>query len=207
MSIIQFFKSKTFFKQIAIAIIGLVVFVFFLKFWLNITTNHDQKIQVPDLQKLTITEAERTLTALNLDFIVIDSASYNPTFPKRSVIEQNPEAGDFVKEKRKIYLTLNPSKYRDIKIPELNGRTKRQAISELKAIGFIVGTNFTYVNDIGKDVVRGLRHKGKILNANDKLPKNSIIELVLGDGDGDGVPSRNPDVNLLDEPATEEDAQ
>ena len=182
MSIFQFLKSKTFFKQIAFAIIGFIVVIFSLKFWLNSTTNHDQKIQVPELHKLTISEAERTLKELNLDFKVIDSASYNPTYPKRSVIEQSPEAGDFVKEKRKIYLTLNPSKYRDITIPDLNGRTKRQAISELQAIGFIVGTKFSYVRDIGKDVVRGLRHNGKIINPNDKLPKNSIIQLVLGDG-------------------------
>jgi hypothetical protein len=182
MSIFQFLKSKTFFKQIAIVIIGAVVLFFMLKFWLNITTNHDQKIQVPDLHKLTLTEADRKLKELNLDFKILDSASYNPTYPKKSVIEQSPEAGDFVKEKRKIYLTLNPSKYRDITIPDLNGRTKRQAESELQAIGFIVGTEYTYVRDIGLDVVRGLRYKGKILNPNDKLPKNSIIDLVLGDG-------------------------
>jgi beta-lactam-binding protein with PASTA domain len=201
MSIIQFFKSKTFFKQIAFAIIGVVVFVFFLKFWLNVTTNHDQRIQVPDLQKLTITEAERTLKELNLDFVVKDSARYNPTYPKKSVIEQNPLAGAFVKEKRKIYLSLNPSKYRDITIPNLNGRTKRQAISELQAIGFIVGTNFTYVNDIGKDVVRGLKHKGKIVNANDKLEKNSIIQLVLGDGEGDGTQVIIPEELIIEEEA------
>jgi beta-lactam-binding protein with PASTA domain len=201
MSIIQFFKSKTFFKQIAFAIIGAVVFVFFLKFWLNVTTNHDQRIQVPDLHKLTITEAERTLNELNLDFVVKDSARYNPTYPKKSVIEQNPLAGAFVKEKRKIYLSLNPSKYRDITIPNLNGRTKRQAISELQAIGFIVGTNFTYVNDIGKDVVRGLRHKGKIVNANDKLEKKSIIQLVLGDGEGDGTPVIIPEELIIEDEA------
>ncbi|WP_439132447.1 PASTA domain-containing protein [Polaribacter sp.] len=182
MSIFQFLKSKTFFKQIAIAVVGAVVLFFILKFWLNITTNHDQKIQVPDLHKLTLAEAERKLNELNLDFKILDSASYNPTYPKKSVIEQSPEAGDFVKEKRKIYLTLNPSKYRDITVPDLNGRTKRQAESELQAIGFIVGTEYTYVRDIGLDVVRGLRHKGEILNPNDKLPKNSIIDLVLGDG-------------------------
>ncbi len=182
MSILQFLKSKSFFKQIAIAIVGFVLLFFVLKFWLNVNTNHDQKIQVPDLHKLTISEAQRKLNELNLDFKVIDSASYNPEYPKRSVIEQSPEGGEFVKEKRKIYLTLNPSKYRDITIPDLNGRTKRQAESELQAIGFIVGTNYTYVRDIGLDVVRGLRHKGKIINPNDKLPKNSIIELVLGDG-------------------------
>ncbi|MFC4268609.1 PASTA domain-containing protein [Polaribacter marinivivus] len=182
MSIFQFLKSKSFFKQIAIALISLVLLYFILNFWLNITTNHDQKIQVPDLHKITIDEAERKLKELDLDFKVIDSASYNPEYPKKSVIEQNPEAGEYVKEKRKIYLTLNPSKYRDITIPDLNGRTKRQAESELQAIGFIVGANYTYVRDLGKDVVRGLRHKGKIVNPNDKLPKNSIIDLVLGDG-------------------------
>lgn len=182
MSIFQFLKSKSFFKQIAIALISLVLLYFILNFWLNITTNHDQKIQVPDLHKITIDETERKLKELDLDFKVIDSASYNPEYPKKSVIEQNPEAGEYVKEKRKIYLTLNPSKYKDITIPDLNGRTKRQAESELQAIGFIVGTNYTYVRDLGKNVVRGLRHKGKIVNPNDKLPKNSIIDLVLGDG-------------------------
>lgn len=182
MSIFKFIKSKLFFKQIVILFVGLIVIVFGLKTWLKITTNHDQKIEVPDLHKLSLEETEKRLKALNLGFIVIDSASYNPTYPKISVIEQNPAAGDFVKEKRKIYITLNPSKYRDVTIPDLNGRSKRQAISELQAIGFIVSTEFTYVKDIGKDVVRGLRHQGKIINPNDHLPKNSIIELVLGDG-------------------------
>ena len=182
MSIFQFIKSKSFLKQVAILGVAVFLLYFILKFWLNITTNHDQKIQVPDLHKMTIEEAEKRLNELDLGFKVIDSASYNPDYPKKSVIEQSPEAGDYVKENRKIYLTLNPSKYRDITIPNLNGRTKRQAISELQAIGFIVGTDYTYVKDIGKDVVRGLRHKGNIVNPNDKLPKNSIIELVLGDG-------------------------
>ncbi|MBG7612185.1 PASTA domain-containing protein [Polaribacter sp. BAL334] len=182
MSIIQFVKSKLFLKQILIAFVGLIVFVFVIKIVLRFSTNHNQKIEVPNLSKLSIEEAAMKLSELDLDYIVIDSASYNPEYPKFSVIEQNPEAGDFVKEKRKIYLTLNPSRYRDVMIPNLNGRTKRQAISELRAIGFIVSSEFIYVNDIGKDVVRGMRYKGKILNPNDKLQKNSEITLVLGDG-------------------------
>lgn len=184
MSVFQFLKSKSFFIQIAIAIIGVLVFVFALKYWLGVTTNHTQKIQVPDLHKMSLTDVDSRLKELNLDFIVIDSASYNPDYPKKSVIEQSPEAGDFVKEKRKIYLTLNPSKYRDVTIPDLNGRTKRQASSQLRAKGLHIGTNYTYVYDIGKDVVRGLRFNGKPLNPGDKLPLNSIVDLVLGDGKG-----------------------
>ena len=136
------------------------------------------------MHKLTLVEVERTLKELDLDYKIIDSASFNPAYPKKSVIEQTPEAGDFVKEKRKIYLTLNPSKYRDITMPDLNGRTKRQASSELRARGLNVGVNFIFVDDIGKNVVRGLRYKGRIVKEGDKLPLNSIVDLVLGNGKG-----------------------
>jgi beta-lactam-binding protein with PASTA domain len=119
---------------------------------------------------MSLSKVETTLKELNLDFLVIDSASYNPKYPKRSVIEQTPESGSFVKEKRKIYLTLNPSKYRDITIPDLNGRSKRQAITQLQSIGFKIG-EFSYVPDIGKDVVRGLKSDGKKIKARRKACK------------------------------------
>jgi hypothetical protein len=47
-----------------------------------------------------------------------------------------------------------------------------------------VGTEFTCGNDIGNDVVRGLRYKGNILKEGDKLPLKSIVDLVLGNGKG-----------------------
>lgn len=180
----QFIKSKTFLKQIGIAIVSILVFVFVLQWWLGVTTNHNQKIQVPNLHKMSLEEVEQKLTDLNLDFVVIDSANYNPDYPKKSIIEQDPEAGDFVKEKRKIYITLNPSKYRDVQIPDLNGRTRRQATTHLRSIGFKVGDNVTWVADIGKDVVRGLKYKGQKIEPGTKLPKQTTIDLILGDGNG-----------------------
>lgn len=184
MSLLQFLKSKTFFKQVAIAVVGLLVFIFGLQWWLGFTTNHNQKIQVPNLHKKSLAEVENTLKELNLNFIVIDSASFNPNYPKKSVIEQNPEVGDFVKENRKIYLTLNPSKYRDVEIPDLNSWTRRLAETHLKSIGFKVGNNITWVSGIGKNVVRGLKYKGKKLEVGEKLPKNSVVDLILEDGKG-----------------------
>ncbi len=181
MSIFQFIRSKRFFKQVAMAVLVTLVFVFLLKWWFGVTTNHDHKIQVPDFQKVTLEEVAKKLKELDLRFEVIDSASYNPDYPNTSVIEQNPEAGEFVKENRKIYLTLNPSKYRDVVLPDLNGRTKRQAMTHLRSIGFKIGT-LTYVKDIGKDVVRGMRHNGEKIQPGKKLPKNSTIDLILGDG-------------------------
>ena len=183
MRILKFLKSPSFFKQIGIVILGTIVLVFGLKWWFGYTTNHDQKIKVPNFHKMKLEDVDKKLKELNLRFEVIDSARFNPNYPIISVIEQNPEAGDFVKKNRKIYLTVNPSKYRDVVIPDLNGRTKRQAITHLLSIGFKIG-EFSYVPDIGKDVVRGLKFKGKKLKAGAKLPKNSTIDVIFGDGKG-----------------------
>ena len=43
-------------------------------------------------------------------------------------------------------------RFRDVSIPDVNGRTKRQVSSQLRAMGLNIGTKYTYVNDIGKDV-------------------------------------------------------
>jgi len=186
--------SKAFLKQLLFATIGLVVFVFGVMKWLTISTNHDQKIEVPNLEKMSLVGVENLLEDMDLNYVVIDSSSYNPSFPKKSVIEQSPEAGDFVKEGRKLYLTLNPSGYGNVEVPNVFGKTKRQANSQLIAIGFRIDSEVVYVEDIAKDVVRGLLFKGKDLKEGDKIPKNSVIKLKLGDGEGRGRYNKNREV-------------
>lgn len=186
MSLVQFIKSKLFLKQLLYAGIGIIIFVFIIMKWLNISTNHDQKIEVPNLEKLSLNDVEKALEELDLNFVVIDSASYNPNYPKKAVIDQDPEPGDFVKENRKIYLTLNPSGYKDVEIPNLFGKTRRQVTSQLRSIGFRVDDEVVYVYDIAKDVVRGLIFNSKNLKVGDKIPKNSLITLKLGNGKGKG---------------------
>jgi beta-lactam-binding protein with PASTA domain len=181
MSIFQFLKSKTFFKQIAIAVTVFFITIFGVQWWFGFTTNHDQKIQVPDLNDMQLSEVEVLINEVDLRYEVIDSSNYNPAYQTKAVIEQNPEAGSFVKENRKVYLTLNRSSYRDEVVPDLNGRTKRQARTHLLSLGFRIG-EFSYVPDIGKDVVRGLKYNGIKITPGKKLPRNSIIDLILGDG-------------------------
>ncbi|PCI34646.1 MAG: serine/threonine protein kinase [Flavobacteriaceae bacterium] len=186
MNFLNFLKSKQFLMQLGLATGVLILFVFLLFKWLNISTNHDQKIEVPDLSKMVLSDVENTLSELNLAYKIIDSASYNPDFPPKSVIEQSPETGDFVKEHRKIYLTLNPSNYRNVTIPEFYGKTKRNISPVLFAQGFRISKQYVYVSDIALDVVRGMKFKGKDIKKGDKIPKNSLLTLVLGDGKGSG---------------------
>ena len=183
MTFIKFLFTKVFLKQLSIAIIALLGLAFVILFWLKFTTNHNQKIEVPSLAKMSLDTAENKLNEIDLRFEIIDSSNYNPDFPKYSIIEQIPKAGEFVKENRKIYLTLNRSGYVYLKIPEVVGKTRRQAEPTLISMGFEIG-RITYKSYIALDEVLELSYKGKKLKSGEKIQKTSVIDLVLGDGEG-----------------------
>jgi len=183
MTFFKFLFTKTFLQQLIIAVIAIVVLSFGILMWLDRSTHHNQKIQVPNLAKMTLEDVEINLTDLELRFEILDSSNYNPDFPKYSVIEQIPKAGKYVKENRKIYITLNRSGYPYILIPEVVGRTRRQAEPTLIAMGFVIG-EVTYQPYIAEDEVLELRFKGTQIVPGDELQKTSVIDLVLGDGSG-----------------------
>ncbi len=183
MTFIKFLFTKTFLQQLVIAAIAVVVISFGMLMWLKSSTNHDQKIRVPSLAKMSLDDVENKLTELELRFVILDSSNYNPDYPKYSVIEQIPKAGKYVKENRKIYITLNRSGYPFIKIPEVVGRTLRQAEPTLIAMGFKIG-EVTYQPYIAEDEVLELIYKGNKIEPGDELQKTSVIDLVLGDGSG-----------------------
>jgi len=183
MSFIKFLFSKTFLRQSLIALGVLVILIFGMLFWLKSSTNHNQKIRVPSLAKMSLTEAQEKLDEIDLRIEILDSSNYNPEFPKYSVIEQIPKAGEYVKENRKIYLTLNRSGYVFLKIPEVVGKTRRQAEPTLVSMGFEIG-KITRKPYIALDEVLELRHNGKRISPGDELQKTSVIDLVLGDGEG-----------------------
>lgn len=180
MTFFKFLISKTFLKQLLYAGLSILVLVFLLLWWLRITTNHSQKIKVPNLAKLSIDKVEDALEELDLRYEVLDSANFNPDYPRFSIIEQIPKPGAFVKEDRKIYLTINPSGFRKIKVPEVLGITARQAKPTLWAMGFQIGELSTRPHI--SDHVLEMRYKGEKLNPGKEIPKTSVIDLIVGDG-------------------------
>ncbi|WP_254504154.1 PASTA domain-containing protein [Aquimarina spinulae] len=169
--------------QLVIAVAMLAILSYVALEWLESTTNHHQRIVVPSLSKKTLDEVGKVLEEKELRYEVQDSANFNPDYPRYSVLEQNPVAGSEVKENRKIYVTLNPSGYRKIEVPNVVQRTRRQAEPKLVALGFKIGS-VTYQPNIARDMVLELRHNGKRLKPGTKLMKTSVIDLVLGNGEG-----------------------
>ena len=179
MTFFRFLLTKAFLKQLLLAVLALIVLSFLIMWWLKSTTNHGQKIEVPSLSKLSLDVVEDKLGELDLRYERLDSANYNPDYPKYSVIEQIPKAGKYVKEDRKIYLYLNPSGYRKIQVPDVIGRTRRQAEPTLLAMGFEIG-KVSYRPDIS-DQVKEMRYKGEKLEPGTKIQKTAVIDLIVGD--------------------------
>jgi beta-lactam-binding protein with PASTA domain len=181
MSLRNYLTSKVFFIQMLIALAILAVLGYLFMHWITYTTQHGHEITVPDLRKLSEQQVEEKLDELNLDYVLLDSVDYNKDFPKHSVVDQDPMAGAKVKEDRKIYIKINSSGFKTVRIPDLIEKTYRQAIPTLKSLGLEEG-KITYKPYLGKDMVLEMYFNGKKLKPGDKVFKSSKIDLVLGDG-------------------------
>lgn len=177
----NFLKSKTFLIQLGLALLVLIIIIFLVLGYLKSTTNHGEFVEVPDFSKKSVMEMRKSIEQAGLRYEVLDSANYNPDYPRFSIIEQNPAAGSKVKENRKVYFTVNPSGYKKVTVPQIIQVTKRNASSMLKAVGLDV-QRVTYIDELGKDMVYRIKFKGKDIKPGDKLPKTSKIELICGNG-------------------------
>jgi beta-lactam-binding protein with PASTA domain len=181
MNLIKFLLSKRFLKQIIVAVLAGLLLVFVVLKWLGMTTNHNEFKEVPDLKGKSITVVKLLLEEQQLKLKIQDCTNYNPDYPKFSVLEQSPRVGSQVKENRKIYVTLNPSGYKKIKVPNVLGKTKRQAVFSLKALEFTIG-KIVLKQGFAKDVVLGMEYKGENLKPNTLLSKTATIDVIISDG-------------------------
>ncbi len=177
----NFLKSKTFLIQLGLAAVAVVILVFVALQWLKSTTNHGEFVEVPDFSKMSVMEMRKAVEEAGLRYQVLDSSNYNPDYPRFSILEQNPPAGNKVKANRKIYFTVNPSGYKKVSVPDIIQVTQRNATSMLRAVGLDV-ERVTYIDELGKDMVYNIKFKGKYIKPGDRLPKTSKLELICGNG-------------------------
>ncbi|MEO9510768.1 MAG: PASTA domain-containing protein [Flavobacteriaceae bacterium] len=178
---LSFLKSRVFLIQLGLALVAIVLLSLLVLQWLKKTTNHGAFVEVPDFSKMSVMDMRETVENAGLRYQVLDSSNYNPDYPRFSILEQDPQAGNKVKKNRKIYFTVNPSGYKKVTVPNIIQVTQRNAASMLRAVGLDV-QRVTYIDELGRDMVYRMKHKGKFLKPGDKLPKTSKIELICGNG-------------------------
>lgn len=177
---LDFLKNKSFRKHTLLALITLV-FLFFcwLKF-LDYYTLHNRYIEVPNFSNLQISELDSIAEAYNIRYVIIDSI-FDSTKDKGIVISQDPSHLTNVKRDRRIYLIINSSQSRKVRLPDIYDLSLRQAIRELNKKGLEVG-RLEYKSDIATNKVLNYKINGIEIEIGQELYFGTIVDLVIGKG-------------------------
>jgi eukaryotic-like serine/threonine-protein kinase len=175
-----FFKSKGFLVNLLIAIIIVVLFFSAAVIYLSKYTRHGEYIILPNLANTKIASAETLLNSLELKYVIIDSV-YTEDTPPGLIINQNPYPGAHVKRGRNIYLYITSTLPPLVEMPDLLDKSLRQAKNLLDNNGLKAGTVKMVSNPLSGFVLKQT-YKGLPIEPGSKIPKGSLINMEVGEG-------------------------
>lgn len=174
----KFYLNKKIYIGAAGVIIAGILFLFLLdSYIMPAYTNYGEGITVPDVTRLSLEEAEQTLSAANLRYEVAERRS-NEAFPANYVIDQTPTPTEIVKPNRKIYLTVNVVSNPTVQMPEVTDMSLRNARIQIENAGLKLGT-ISYESSRFKNTV--LRQS---IAPNETVAQGTMVDLVVSDGLG-----------------------
>ena len=168
-----------------LAMLGISLAILTLVFiFIRIYARQGEEYELPDVVGGNIEEVKAD-NPVGLDFVVMDSV-FRPGEAGGRILTQDPKPGTRVKKGRKVYVTMTAYTPEDAVLPELAGLTVRQAVNELIGAGLEVG-RLKYVEDPYKNNIVDQTCKGKTVYAGQQIERGSVIDLVVGLGDGKGT--------------------
>ena len=119
-------------------VIGLLGALLLNSVILPLYVNWNDEIRVPSLTHTDLADANTILSERNLEWTIKDTV-YRRDIPTGFIMDQYPEAGQMVKEYRKIQLTISLPPEKEA-MPELIAITQRQAQIAMDRVGlFLAG--------------------------------------------------------------------
>lgn len=185
-ALIQFLKSRFFWINISVIFIVIIMSIGLVYKWLDSYTDHGNSVSVPDLKGMNIQKVNDFLRTKNLSFKIADSSVYLLDQKPGTIVEQDPQPDEKVKQGRTIYLTITRSSAPMVKVPALKDVSLRQAEAILAASGLRMGEQI-FKPDLAKNAVLSMMINGRELKAGTDVPKGSAIDLIVGDGLGNTI--------------------
>jgi beta-lactam-binding protein with PASTA domain len=181
-NIVQFIKSKAFFKNLAIFIVLFSIICWIILRWLASYTNHNETVTVPDFTGIKLSQLDAFVADKHVRYRIIDSL-YSPKAAKGIVVKQEPEPKEQVKDNRTIYLYVTSLMPPSILMPKLIDRSLRQATAMITNNGLRLG-KLTYTEDECSNCILDQFVKGKHIAPGTFIPKGTVVDLVIGRGMG-----------------------
>ena len=182
----SFAKPETWFDVVKhlllIAVLGGLLVLGFFYVYLPITTHHGETIVVPKVTGMSLTNLEKYLDERNLAYFVDDS-TYSAGLHPGTVLTQEPQPGEKVKEGRKIYISVAMTHPPVIKMPKLTDGSVKNAQLILKSYDLEIG-QIKLVPNIAQNEVLKQLVGGKAIAAGAPIAKGTKVDLEVGDGLG-----------------------
>jgi eukaryotic-like serine/threonine-protein kinase len=174
------YALKRILKHLLIFVLIVIALIVIVMISLRSYTQHDSVITVPDVTTLTVDEAAPFIAKKGLRYKVVDSIRVDSEVPG-AILEQKPAPGSRVKQNRFIFLTVNAVSEDQIIFPDVKDFSQRQAVATLEAAGIHV-SSIEFMPSEYRDLVLGVRYKGRNIPAGFRLPENASVVLVVGQG-------------------------
>lgn len=187
----RLFHSVIFWNLVAMLVLVLAAAIG-AWYWMDRFTHHGERLEVPNVKGMMLSDAEYALAHASLTAVVADSG-YNRRLPAGTVLEQIPASGRFVKAGREIYLTVNSGQTPTIALPDIADNSSQQEAEErLRSMGFKLGPIEYAPGE--KGWVMAVKSRGRTLRAGDRVPIDDPVVLVVGnnsseDEDEDEMPN------------------
>lgn len=172
------FRSKIFYLSLLGITVAGVLFVALMNFIvMPMYTNYNEGVTVPDVTKISLSEAEELLVSRGLRYEVLDRRA-NSAYPADYIIDQSPSAKVLVKPNRKIYLTVNTAETPMTEVPNVVNMSYRNAEIQLSNHGLTVGTISYESSRFRNTIMR------QSVAAGDTVSRGTVVNLVVSDGLG-----------------------
>lgn len=173
---------------IAVILLLLIAILYFY-LYLPAITNHNESITVPNIEGMHVDKLDEFLVKRNLRWEVNDS-SYSDDVPPLTVLKQFPQPGSKVKEGRKIYISINRINPPTVPMPNLVDRSVVNAEAVLKSNELKRG-KIKRVSGPFLNMVKSMEFEGRPIAEGVRIPKGSVIDLVVMDGGSTKVDTPN----------------
>ena len=177
------FFSNWIVRNLLIAFAIVVVLVGGAMMFLNLVTQHNKELSVPDFSNMSVEEAESVASQAGIRVEVTDSV-FVKRMKKGAVYRQNPVPGAKVKNGRRVVLTINAVNAKQVTMPNLVGLSLRQAKAELMSRGLVLN-KLIYVQDMATNNVLRQLMGNREVEPGTMVDSESSVDLVLGLNDLD----------------------
>ncbi len=175
-----FFKEHPFWLHILLALGVSLLILIVIFFVLRLYGRVGEEYPTPYFVGSNVSELSSG-NDLGLEYVIIDSI-YKANQKGGVVLRQDPDSGALIKKGRKVYLTVSAFAPDNALVPDLCSQSVRHAISQLENVG-LHGGRLYFVDDPDY-VVLEQKYKGRTLAPGRRLEKGSMVDLVVGSGNG-----------------------